>query len=448
MKVFPMSIDIQTLRINGVYRQNDNDDLMLRVKIPGGLLSPVQAEAIAAISERFSNGTLHLTTRGSIEFHWLRVEAIEEVGRQLAAVGLTSRGACGGAVRGISCSTTIAPGFTVAQGLARRLHRHFSGNPHFEGLPKKFKISVDAGYRGARHLIQDAGIVHVATSEGVELFDLWVAGGLGREPQPAFLFAEQLPEGQLLPLLEAIVTIYRQHAPAGKRLKHLLREIGEERLRMLVAAAQGEEVSVAHRGIGFNLKTVAVPDVVEVGIFAGQLASATLRTLAELARRYGNEQLLVSADQNLLLFPEGEGGTANLRQELATLGFAGTRRDEQVNFRICPGNHQCRMGLSATRDLAGKVLDLLPDAALGLTFAISGCVNSCSQPQLADVGIVTTGLRAEGEGERQPRFALYRRSGEGFGAVIAEQLSAAALLEHLSRINVSATPLDKGASHG
>ena len=429
-----MSIDIQALRINGVYRQNDNDDLMLRVKIPGGLLSPVQAEAIAAISERFSNGTLHLTTRGSIEFHWLRVEAIEEVGRQLAAVGLSSRGACGGAVRGISCSTTISPGFNIAQGLARRLHRHFTGNPHFEGLPKKFKISVDAGYDGARHLIQDAGIVHVGTSETGELYDLWVAGGLGREPQPAFLFAEQLPEEELLALLEAIVTTYRQHAPAGKRLKHLRRAMGEERLRGLVAAAQGKEVSVAQRGIGFNLKTAAVSDFVEAGIFAGQIESTTFRALADLARRYGNEQLFVSADQNLLIFPAGEGATESLRQELAALGFAGVRRDEQVNFRICPGNHQCRMGLAATRDVAGKVLDVLPGAALGLTFALSGCVNSCSQPQLADVGIITTTLRAEGEGERQPRFALYRRSGAGFGAIVAEQLSEAALLEHLSRI--------------
>ena len=429
-----MTIDIQSLRINGVYRQNDNDDLMLRVKVPGGLLSPVQAEAIAALSERFSDGSLHLTTRGSIEFHWLRVENIEEAGRQLAAVGLTSRGACGGAVRGISCSTTVAPGFSVAQGLARRLHRHFAGNPHFEGLPKKFKISVDAGYAGARHLIQDAGIVHVGAADGVELFDLWVAGGLGREPQPAFLFAEQLGEEELLALLEAIVTVYRKHTPAGKRLKHLLREIGEERLRALFAAERGQEEAVPHRGIGFSLKVAAEQEVVEARIFAGQIPSSTFRSLADLARRYGNDQLFVSADQNLLFFPPGQDAAVRLRQELAQLGFAGERRDEQVNFRICPGSHQCRMGLAPTRTVARKVLDCLPSAGLGLTFAISGCANSCSQPQLADVGIVTTSRRAGEDGERQPRFALFRRSNEGFGTAIATELFEEELLAQLSRI--------------
>ncbi|MBE0505063.1 MAG: nitrite/sulfite reductase [Desulfuromonadales bacterium] len=429
-----MTVDLQTLRIDGIYRQNDNNDLMLRIKIPGGLLSPVQAEAIAALSERFSNQLLHLTSRGSIELHWLRPENVEEVGRQLAAVGLTSRGACGGAVRGISCSTTVAPGFSVAQGLARRLHRHFSGNPHFEGLPKKFKISVDAGYSGARHLIQDAGIVHVGTAESGELFDLWVAGGLGREPQPAFLFAEQLGEGQLLALLEAIIHLYRQHTPAGKRLKHLLREIGEERFRELLATASPEVVLQPSRGIGLKLKVEAEERVLEARIFAGQVSSSDFRQLADLARRYGNEQLLVTADQNLLLFPAGPAATLCLRQELAQLGFAGERRDEQVNFRICPGNHECRMGLAPTRVVARKILDILPAAALDLTFAICGCPNSCSQPQLADVGIVTTARRAEGEGERQPRFALYRRSGAGFGTATATELTEEDLLAQLSRI--------------
>lgn len=430
-----MTIDIQTLRIDGIYRQNDNNDLMLRIKIPGGLLSPVQAEAIATLSERFSNHLLHLTSRGSIELHWLRPENVEEVGRQLAAVGLTSRGACGGAVRGISCSTTIAPGFSIAQGLARRLHRHFSGNPHFEGLPKKFKISVDAGYSGARHLIQDAGIVHVATTEAGELYDLWVAGGLGREPQPAFLFARQLGEGQLLALLEAIISLYRQHTPAGKRLKHLLREIGEERFRELLALESIPEVALQpSRGIGCKLKIEAEENVVEARIFAGQVSSSDFRHLADLARRYANEQLLVTADQNLLFFPAGHSAAMRLRQELGQLGFAGERRDEQVNFRICPGNHECRMGLAPTRVMSRKILDGLPVTDLGLTFAISGCPNSCSQPQLADVGIVTTSRRAVENGERQPHFALFRRSGEGFGTAVATELTEEELLVQLSRI--------------
>jgi sulfite reductase beta subunit-like hemoprotein len=174
--------------------------------------------------------------------------------------------------------------------------------------------------------------------------------------------------------------------------------------------------------------------VVEARIFAGQVSSSDFRQFADLARRYANQQLLVTADQNLLFFPAGHSAALRLRQELAQLGFAGERRDEQVNFRICPGNHECRMGLSPTRVIARKILDGLPGTSLGLTYAISGCPNSCSQPQLADVGIVTTSRRAGAEGERQPRFALFRRSGEGFGTAIATELTEEDLLLHLSRI--------------
>ena len=106
-----MSIDFQQLRLDGIYQMNPQEDLMLRVKIPAGVLSSEQAEKIAAIGERFGKGLLHLTSRASIEFHWLRYEQLAQIMPMLAAVGLITRGACGGAVRGISCSTSFGPGF-------------------------------------------------------------------------------------------------------------------------------------------------------------------------------------------------------------------------------------------------------------------------------------------------------------------------------------------------
>ena len=125
----------------------------------------------------------------------------------LAAAGLTTRGACGGAVRGIVCSTPSLPGFPATQVLARKLHHHFTQNPHFEGLPKKFKIAVEAGYRNSRHLIQDLGLVLAGTEGGQDIYDVWAAGGLGREPQPAYLLEEGVAEERVIPLIEAVVTV-------------------------------------------------------------------------------------------------------------------------------------------------------------------------------------------------------------------------------------------------
>lgn len=414
-------IDYGKLRLDGIYQQNAEGDLMLRIKLPAGVLSAEQAVQIAAIAERFANGGLHLTTRGSIELHWLRYQQLAATATALAAVGLTSRGACGGAVRGIACSTSFAPGFESVQALARRLHRHFTGNPHFEGLPKKFKIGVDAGYQGARHLIQDVGLVHVDGGR----YDVWIAGGLGREPQAGFLFEHAVAEEQLLPLLEAVVRAYRKHVPAPKRLKFLANQVGEERLRELIAAERaGAPASFPFRYLEPALTVVPTAGVVTVPVFAGELPAATLRRLAQLAATHGGGFLAVTADQNLALVPSAAAARTALEAALAAAGLGDVAADAGVarTLRVCPGSHLCRMGLAATRDLARQLLSDLGPQGRRLSWAISGCPNGCAQPQLADVGILVSKALKDASGARQPRFTLLRRDSDGLGTAVATDL--------------------------
>ena len=425
-----MTIDFQKLRLDGVYRQNDADQLMLRVKVPAGVLSAPQAEAICALAEEFSNSHLHLTCRGSIELHWLAYPQLGEILRRLSAVGLTTRGACGGAVRGISCSTPGGPGFSVAQRVARQLHRHFAGNPHFEGLPKKFKIAVDGGYAGARHLIQDLGIVHTANSGADDSFDVWCAGGLGREPQAAFLLKQDVSEAELLPLAEAVVRVYARHAPPGRRLKFVVRELGQERLRELVAAEykpplhpQTSVVSPLTTDGGVRL---------DIPVFAGTIQTDQLRRVATAAAIHGDGTLVLTADQDLILFLPDQAARALAARDLADL-LAGTP-ELQVACRICPGSHECRMGLAPTRDIARQVLTALGPQARTLTWAISGCPNSCSQPQLADVGIVTGKLVKTEDGCRTPLFDLYRRTSSGLGTATETALDLEGLLTAAGRL--------------
>ena len=239
-----MSTTVSEYRLDGIYKQRQEGFYMQRVKLPAGVISAAQARAVAAVATRFGRGTVHLTTRGSMEIHWLAEADLPEVKRDLAKAGLTSRGACGGAVRGITCGSQGAQGFPALESLARRLHRHFTGNPRFERLPKKFKIGIEADAAGGRHLIQDVGLVLAGISGDSARYDVWIAGGLGREPRAGFLFARDLPEERVIPLIEAIVTVYAAHAPPPKRLKYLAREFGEEKLRRLIEAepAAGEEL--------------------------------------------------------------------------------------------------------------------------------------------------------------------------------------------------------------
>lgn len=416
-----MSIDFQKLRLFGVYRQDQDDHLMLRVKIPAGFMTSTQTDEICALSEEFSNGVLHLTCRGSIEFHWLRHEQLTEIFARLEAVGLTTRGACGGTVRGISCSTTFAPKYALVQPVAAQLNRHFAGNPEFEGLPKKFKVGIEAGYRNGHHLIQDVGLVLCEPITTGSTFDVWCAGGLGREPQAAFLLETRVAQERLIPLIEAIVQVYRQHTPRPKRLKYLLATIGEAEFRHLLKVEMDQrpqpDVNTA------SLLSAPAGVFHEVLVFAGEIATPRLRRLAATARDYGSGYLAVTADQNLALLTERDEQHSAMRTILE--GDCKLAADGAVlpRLRVCPGGHECRMGLVLTRDVARRLETVAGQADKTLSFAVSGCGNSCSQPQLADIGILTKKLATTPEDGRLPLFDLYRREEEGLGCCVAEDLN-------------------------
>ncbi len=222
-----MSTAAPDYRLDGIYKQRQDDFFMQRVKLPAGVISAGQARTVATVSTRFGQGTVHLTTRGSMEIHWLKEKDLPQIKRELAKAGLTSRGACGGAVRGITCGSQGVQGFPALESLARRLQRHFAGNPRFERLPKKFKIGIEADLTGRRHLIQDVGLVLAKSDNNISLFDIWIAGGLGKEPQSGFLFLERMPEERIILIIEAILRVYAAHAPPPKRLKFLAKEFGK-----------------------------------------------------------------------------------------------------------------------------------------------------------------------------------------------------------------------------
>jgi sulfite reductase beta subunit-like hemoprotein len=424
-----MTIDYQKLRLSGVYKQDKDENLMLRVKIPAGFLSSEQAITIAVISKEYSNGMLHLTSRGSIEFHWLKHGQLDDIFVRLTNVGLTTRGACGGAVRGISCSTHFASEFPVIQTVAQKLNRHFAGNPDFEGLPKKFKVGVDAGYQGARHLIQDIGLVLVdATSEQAS-FDIWCAGGLGREPQIGFLLEQAVPEDQLTHLIESVVQVYRENTPPPKRLKFLLNTIGEEEFRRRLKAEMAQRPYVEQPDVGCFQLLAPQGTFLEIPVFAGELSADILYRLAAISSEHAGGYLTTTANQNIALLTESEKEENALKKALEQGNIKMDFLGNISEFRVCPGSHECRMGLSATREVAQQITTLVKGAAKDKSWAISGCRNSCSQPQLADYGVVTSKLDTTETGFNFPRFDLYRRDDEKLGRCIAEGLSANALYE-------------------
>lgn len=435
-----MALDLQKLRIEGIYEQREPGSFMLRAKVPGGVLSAEQAVKAAELAERFARGKIHLTSRASLEFHWLREEDLVQAVRMLAAVGLTSRGACGGAVRGVICSTPFSADFPALQVLARRLHDHFTRNHRFEGLPKKFKIGLDGGYSAeSRHLIQDIGLVRGESDSDGEYYDVWAAGGLGRAPVPAYLLAGRVPPERLIPLIEGVISVYKNHTPAGKRLKHLVGEIGRDAFRKLLDEAMEELPPGLHPdGLDKSLtrSPAAGPDCsLEAGVFAGELTADALRLLAAIAALHAGGFMVLTAEQNVAFLLRDASAREQASKALLEAGYEGTLREERVRFRICPGSHECKVGLAPTRTVAWEILSAMGKEAEKLSWAISGCQNSCSQPQLAGAGIIASKL-VKSEGDiRTTRFDLYRRSDlSGFGTAVLHDLTFEELIEAVEGI--------------
>jgi ferredoxin-nitrite reductase len=422
-------------RLDGIYKQRQDNVFMQRVKLPAGVISATQARTVAAVSTRFGQGTIHLTSRGSMEIHWLQEKDLPQVKRELAKAGLTSRGACGGAVRGITCGSQGAQGFPVLESLARRLHRHFTGNPRFERLPKKFKIGIEADASGGRHLIQDVGLVCSRREGNCAWYDMWIAGGLGREPRSGFLLVEGAAEERIIPIIEAIVKVYATHAPPPKRLKFLAHEFGEEKLRQLIEAeaCYNEEIPAVS---GFPDHFVTESDErkrLELPVFAGQLSAGQLEQIAVVADEHAEGILMVTADQDIaLLLSSGSdvAVTLNVLQQSTGLSVD----DSAPVLRVCPGNHECRMGLTATRDVAHEIQAYIGECGRTLSWAVSGCPNSCTQPQLADVGIVSASLVKNDQGGRTPLFDLYRLGDEGLGMAVERSLTMAELCDKVQMI--------------
>jgi ferredoxin-nitrite reductase len=432
-----MTTGLRDYRLDGIYRQKQEGFFLQRVKLAAGTISSSQARMVAGIAERFGRGGIHLTTRGNMEIHWLHEEELAEVKRLMAAVGLTGRGACGGAVRGVTCANQDVDGFPRVEAMARRIQRHFTGNPRFERLPKKFKIGIEAEGSGRRHLIQDAGLLLVRSQDNRSWYDLWIGGGLGREPQPAFLLEREVAEEHVIPLLEAVLRVYMANAPAGKRVKHLLRQIGVEEFRSrLNADPAAEEQLPPCTGLADTLvpATSTGSQRIRVPLFAGQLTSARLTELADFADTWADGALQVTANQDIAFRLSHSVDPSRAKQALPTGDPASLPAADAVTFRICPGSHECRAGLAATRDISRTILEAMGPTGRGLTWALSGCPNSCTQPQLADGGIVTSGVVAEEGGLRTPRFDLYRPAGEGLNRKAASAVTLEELIATIRNI--------------
>jgi sulfite reductase (ferredoxin) len=229
---------------NGIYGQRQGGhNQMVRIKAPYGTIAAEQLDRMADIADRFSRGWGHLTTRQNIQFHYVQLEQVPEVMRELAAVGLTTREACGDTVRNVQgCHLAGACPFEILDisPWAEATFRHFLRNPIAQRMPRKFKINFSGcGTDCGQAMFNDVGVIAATrTREDGTLetgFRVYIAGGLGANPHPALALEEFTAREDLLPTIESVLRVFDQAGNRDNklraRLKWLVDPLGFEELQ-------------------------------------------------------------------------------------------------------------------------------------------------------------------------------------------------------------------------
>ena len=413
---------------HGVYGQRQHGVHMFRIKVPGGRLTPDQLDAVADVAASYSQkGIAHVTTRHSIQIHFIPLDSTPAAMRRIAQAGMTTREACSNTVRNMTaCGLSgVCPRERVD--VTRHLDdavKHFLRNPLNQQLPRKFKFSFSACETDcAQALLHDCGVV-ATEKNGQHGFMVKAAGGLGHKPREAIVVEEFIQERELLFALEALVALHNKYSDRTKRaksrIKFLVERFGEqvflekyheefERTKQALAAqtyAQGEwrqPVDSKAPGPGAPRKLFAQRQaglfVLPVALPTGDITPVQLRGIAALLRAHGLGEIRTTQDQNLSIFNVPQASVAALRSGLAELGLHEPIAGD--NVVACPGTSTCRLGITASPVIAPQ----LSGGRADLRIRVSGCHNGCAQPETGDIGIYGEGKRLHGK--LVPHYQMY-----------------------------------------
>jgi sulfite reductase (ferredoxin) len=430
---------------------------MMRIKIPMGALTTTQLEVLCDLAEEYSDQILHVTTRQDIQLHFVHIEDTPDLMRRLAAVGVTSREACGNSVRNVTacpyagvCNTESFDVMPYANAITFFL----LGHPDTQDFGRKFKIAFSGCKDNPCGLtnFHDLGcIARTRTVDGQVKrgFEFYVGGGLGSVPQMAQLFDEFLPEEELLPMSQAICRVFARLGEkdnrARARVKFLVKKLGIDEFRRLVleertklrpdprwtafladlhvtdekplkapsTLAPGARSPSFERWRKSNVRPQSQQGYVTatVTLPLGDFTPGQGRAIVDIARRFTGDGLRVTVDQNLLFRWVAEGDLPELFSALEAAGLGAPGADTISDITSCPGTDTCKLGISSSRGLAGELRkrlsvlgDTLDPAAASMHIKCSGCFNSCGQHHVADLGFL--GVSRNVNGRRVPHFQL------------------------------------------
>ncbi|MBU2981714.1 nitrite/sulfite reductase [Lentibacter algarum] len=468
--------EFKPLRLmNGVYLQLHA--YMLRVAIPYGTLNSAQMRALALLSEKWDKGYGHFTTRQNIQYNWPKLADIPDMLDALGEVGLHAIQTSGNTIRNVTAdhfAGAAADELADPRPVAELIRQWSTDHPEFQFMPRKFKIAI-TGSENDRAVTRahDIGL-RMVSRDGEHGFEVIVGGGLGRTPMIGKVISEFLPKADLLPYLEAIVSVWNQIGRRDNkykaRIKITVHEHGIDEIRRLVDARfaqikpkftgidqtlltdieaqfaapafkttglSGYETErannpafrswsdtnlAAHKAEGYAIVSISLK---AHGATPGDATATQMRLMADLAERYGHDELRISHEQNVILPHVHKSDLPALYTALRDAGLGTANIGLASDIIACPGMDYCALATARSipiaQQIAERVDDLKIEHDLGeLKIKISGCINACGHHHVGHIGIL--GLDRAGVenyqitlgGDHTETAMLGARTGRGF----------------------------------
>ena len=384
----------------------DDEYFMLRVRIDGGQLNLDQLRAVANISQRYARDTADVTDRQNIQLHWVEIENVPAIWRELEAVGLSTTEACGDSPRvvlgsplaGISADEVLDATPAIDEITAR-----YIGDPSLSNLPRKFKTSIgwlaDVPYES--NDVAFIGVVHPEHGPG---FDLWVGGGLSTNPMLAQRLGVWVPLEEVAEAWLGVISIFRDYGyrrlRSRARLKFLVADWGVERFREVLEtqylkrklidgpAPQLPERPYDHVGVYRQRDGRYYVGAAPV---AGRVSGTTLASLADIAEAHGSGRVRTTPYQKLVVLDVPEERVESLVEALRGIGLEARPSSWRRSTMACTGIEFCKLAIVETKARAAQLVAELEKRLDGLDVDISvnvnGCPNACARTQVGDIGL-------------------------------------------------------------
>ena len=406
------SSDMDRFKWAGVYQQRPKDGhFMMRVRIPGGIMSSEQARVLAKIAQDYGRDLVDVTTRQAVQFHWLTVESLADIFDRLGAAGMSSFEACGDCPRQIMGNPLagIDPHEVLdTRPIVAELEQFFLLNRDFSNLPRKYKMSVSANIYNAAHAqINDLAFTpakKVIAGEEVIGFHVWVGGGWSAKPYLAKKLDIFVRPEEVVKVAAGVTTLFRDFGSRQKRtharLKFLVADWGPEKFKeelvQLVGEleAGGEDLTKGwNGGYFYGLHEQRQPGLYYAGLSVpvGRMNAEELIELARLADEYGDGTIGACNTQNILIRNIAKEKVAAFRQEPLIVNRFKLKPNTFVGYAVsCTGIEYCNLAIVETKERMRGLAQYLDDAVsldTPLRIHMIGCPNSCGQRQIADIGL-------------------------------------------------------------